>query len=66
MNKELHLAHIHIPYPLVTKVPAKSIYTPLNIVDQIKRTDINVPIWDVLALISQLKLLQQESKIVKV
>lgn len=51
---------------MVTKVPAKSTYTPLNIIDQMKRTNISFPMWDVLAIPSQLELLQKELKTVKV
>lgn len=66
MTKEPHVVPIHIPDPMVTKVPTKSTYTPLNIVDKLKRTNVSASTWDVLAIPSQLELLQQELKTVKV
>ena len=38
-TKESHVYLIHIPNPVVTKIPAKSTYVPLNIVDQMKRNN---------------------------
>ncbi len=52
--KEPHATPIHIAYLMVSKVPAKAIYTPLNIVDQMKRTNVSVPMRDILAIPSQL------------
>lgn len=51
---------------MVSKVLAEETYTHLNIVDQVKRTNVSVPMWDVLAIPYQLELLQQELKTVKI
>ena len=50
---------------MVSKAPIKVTRTPLNIVDNMKRTNGNVPMWDVLTKPLE-ELLQQELKIIVV
>lgn len=60
-STEPQTAHFHSSVPIAPKALTKEISTPLNIVDQMKRTVVNISIWDVVASIpSQKKLLQQE------
>ena len=57
---------IPISAPAISKPQHKPINTPLNIVEQMKKTTISVPMWDVLAIPSKLELLQEELQTVEV
>lgn len=46
--------------PVMTKALVKNANFPLNIVDQMKRTSLSVPMWDILSIPSQKDLLQKE------
>lgn len=46
--------------PMMTKAPEKNANVPLNIFDQMKRTSVSVPMWDILSMPSQKDLLQKE------
>ena len=48
---------IPTPVPVISKPQCKPINTPLNIIEKMKKTTLSVPMWDVLAMPSQLELL---------
>ena len=44
---ESQTAHVHSATLVVSKVSVKEVSAPLNIVDQMKKTNVSVPMWDV-------------------
>lgn len=52
--------------PMMTKAPRLSVNAPLNIVDQMKRKNLSVSMWDILSIPTQRDLLQKELKTIVV
>lgn len=45
---------------MISKVHTKLVGSPFNIVEHMKKTNVSIPMWNVLALPSQRELLQHE------
>ena len=58
------------PSPILVLVifrpPTKPTFPPLNIVEKMKKTNVSIPMWNVLSIPSQWELLQQELQTVEV